>query len=297
MIDRLRSPGRGTNYSPLRGLIESALTLAYKGRWPGKAWGSLARASRIQEFRHRLEVPGGERGRFRIAFLSDLHIGPTTAPEVLQRAFAMVEEARPDALLLGGDYVTFEATDGVLAELVERLASLSVPHRYGVMGNHDLWTHDDRIAEALEAGGVRVLVNQPATLPAPWQDIAVIGLDEPRVGQCDASAAFRGVSPEAFRLVLCHSPDGLLACSEHDFDFYLCGHTHGGQIATPWGPVLLPKGALCRKYHAGLQEHEGVGVFVSRGLGCTEIPARAFARPDILILDLVDEGEASRSTV
>src|SRR5262245_33376269 len=75
---KLRSRGRGRRFSPLRGLLESALAVCYAGEWPARFWGLLPGASHVREIRRTIAVPGAEGGRCRIAFLSDLHVGPTT---------------------------------------------------------------------------------------------------------------------------------------------------------------------------------------------------------------------------
>jgi len=86
---------------------------------------------------------------------------------------------------------------------------------------------------------------------------------------------------------LCHSPDGLRLLSGLRFDLFLCGHTHGGQIAAPWGPIVLPHGLLCRQYPSGLRGFESGTVYVSRGVGGVELQIRTFATPDIMLLELV----------
>ena len=86
-------------------------------------------------------------------------------------------------------------------------------------------------------------------------------------------------------IVLMHSPDGLDAIGDRPFDLALCGHTHGGQVALPWGtPLLVPGGHLNRTYCAG-RFAVGPGgkstLLVSRGVGCSTIPVRMFATPEV----------------
>ncbi len=205
----------------------------------------------------------------------------------------MVTAARPDVLLLGGDFVFLEATPSVRARLTRLVAALPARTKLAVLGNHDLWTHDEQVVSALEEAGAAVLVNQAVRLPAPWSDVVVVGLDDPWTGSCDASRAFAGPADARYRIVLCHSPDGLLQTAAHPFDLYLCGHTHGGQVAAPWGPIVLPKGAMCRQFPSGFQRFGTAEVFVSRGVGTVDLPVRLFATPDVLMLDL-ERGTSSR---
>ena len=69
--------------------------------------GDARGATKVHLIEKRIAVPGREPGRppLRIAFASDLHLGPTTPSGVLDNAFALLHAAKPDVLALGGDYV------------------------------------------------------------------------------------------------------------------------------------------------------------------------------------------------
>jgi predicted MPP superfamily phosphohydrolase len=235
--------------------------------------------------RQELRLPRYRGHPLRLAFVSDLHLGPTTPRELLQRAFDEIRQASPDALLLGGDYVFLDPTPASLADLTRLVESVGARVTLAVMGNHDLWARDGLICEALEAAGATILVNTAVALPAPWGGIAVVGLDDPWTGERGSRLTLpRSEGP---RIVLCHSPAGLGTASRFGFDLFLCGHTHGGQLSTPWGPLVVPHGELCRRFLAGFHWLGGGQAFVSRGLGGVEIPVRTWASPDYLIADLL----------
>jgi predicted MPP superfamily phosphohydrolase len=167
------------------------------------------------------------------------------------------------------------------------VASVECPIKLAVLGNHDLWTFDQAIVDTLSDAGARVLVNEAAVLPCPWSDVVVLGLDDPWTGRCDSREAAAQLNGEPFRIVLCHSPDGLGLLDGLSFDLFLAGHTHGGQIAAPWGPIVLPRGRMCRQYPSGFGRFKSGPVYVSRGIGGVEVPIRTFAPPDLLLLELV----------
>jgi uncharacterized protein len=288
------NPSRGRNRHPLRKVLERLIGIAYVGEWPAALAEHWPGPTVVREIRHARTLPAGEGPRCRVAFVSDLHLGPTTPTRIVARAAAIVRAARPDVLLLGGDYLFLDATPARLERLATAMAAMQCPVMLGVLGNHDLWTDDAAIVRTLERAGVRVLVNEAVRLPAPWSDVDVVGLDDPWSGVCDGQAGFARGDGAAFRIVLCHAPDGLLEAGRHPFDLYLCGHTHGGHVATPWGPIVLPRGRLCRLFPGGFATFEAKEVFVSRGVGHIGIPFRTFAEPDVLILDL--ERPASGAT-
>ncbi len=258
----------------------------YARDWPARIWNRFPSASHVCIVR-RASSCGIASPPLRIVFLSDLHIGPVTPVPLLEKVFAIVRYYRPSVFLLGGDYVYLGAPRNTLDILTRLVGSIECRTKFAVMGNHDLWTDDNRITHALESAGAMVLVNRHSRLPAPWERICVVGLDDPWAGSCDAAAAFGGLEESSHALVLCHSPDGLLYLGNRSFVYFLCGHTHSGQVATRRGPIFTPSGFLNRHFNAGFYRTDSGEVFVSRGIGGVGIPVRINATPDLLCLDLV----------
>ena len=229
-----------------------------------------------------------ERPPLRIAFASDFHAGSTTHPRLLASACDALASSAPHVVLLGGDFVTMRASS--IHRLAERLERVPAPHgKYAVLGNHDLRADRATVIEALRDAGIRVLANEPAVLPPPYDDVAICGLEDATRGEPRADRALD--TPATRRIVLMHSPEGLRAIGERAFDLAFCGHTHGGQIALPWGtPVVVPSGSLNRRFHKGRfdlrreQPRESRGrraLLVSGGVGCSTIPVRLFAAPEV----------------
>jgi predicted MPP superfamily phosphohydrolase len=217
-----------------------------------------------------------------IAFASDLHAGPTTHPEIFSDLFDKLAEIRPDVLLLGGDFVSGKA---IYADVLAERLSRCIPPlgKYAVLGNHDLWTDELQLTRLLAAAGVEVLVNRNVALPAPFDSVSICGIDDPWTGNADAARAFKDANP--IRIFLTHSPDGLLLLNHEKFDVGFAGHTHGGQIALRDGtPLFVAEGPLSRAYSQGRLEIEGNGpLIVGRGIGCSNLPIRINAHPELVI--------------
>jgi uncharacterized protein len=223
-----------------------------------------------------------ERPPLRIAFASDFHAGATTHPRLLAEACAALARLEPDVLLLGGDFVTLRASS--IAHLAPLLAEIPAPYgKFGVLGNHDLRANYAHVVSELERAGVQMLANRHVRLAPPFDDIDICGLDDPTRGSPRADLALGRAT--GTRIVLMHSPQGLLALEDHSFEVAFCGHTHGGQIAWPTGaPVVVPSGHLNRRYAAGRFDLEGdtpSTLLVSRGVGCSTVPVRLFAAPEV----------------
>ena len=278
--------GRGRNYSPARGLSERVLGRLYAGGWAADLWARFPGATAVAVLREEMVIPG-LKAPLRLGFASDLHIGPTTPPVILDRAFAALAEAGLDLLVLGGDYVFLEATQATADRLHQLAASVPAKTKVAVMGNHDLWTRHDLLEQALTAAGVSVLINQGLYLPAPHTGVGIVGIDETWTGAPDGAAAFGAVPDAALTLAIGHAPDSLRHVEGRGASLLLCGHTHGGQLALPGHRPILVPGPLSRAYPHGWHTIQDLRLFVSRGLGGVEVPTRSWAPPDVLILDLV----------
>jgi predicted MPP superfamily phosphohydrolase len=279
---------RGTHNCRWRRFSEVLLATLMRG-------GHLARISyrcglhgRLGVTRHDVMLPAGRalQRPLRIAFASDFHAGPTTAPALFDLLFDLIAHEQPDVLLLGGDFVSGHARNA--EALADGLARCKAPlGKFAVMGNHDLWTDDRLIRQVLAAAGVEVLVNRNLVLGAPFESVSLCGMDDPWTGRPDAAPTFAGA--QETRILMIHSPDGLLLTGSHRFDLALAGHTHGGQVALPGGrPIIVPSGPLCREFCYGRFDVKDNGVMlVSRGIGCSTIPVRLNANPELVICTLL----------
>jgi len=263
----------------MRGVIESVLGRAYASEWPAH----LPLRMAVRRVDVSLELPGlrGE-PRLTLGFASDLHAGPTTPQRTLEEAFLHLRAFDPDVLLLGGDFVLFDARH--CERLVPLIRSVRAPlGRFAVLGNHDLWADDRRIAATLERAGVQLLVNRTVRLPG--RAVSLGGLDDVWTGEPRYQDAFR--DREKVHVLLMHSPDHAPQLPRSlAFDLALCGHTHGGQVSLPSGRPIFMVSALSRRYAFGRFDLPQGPMFVSRGVGNVEFPMRAFAAPDVLCVRL-----------
>jgi uncharacterized protein len=292
---RRRSSVERRPYDSSHLLLEKALTWFYAGGWPARLWGLTPWADDVRLERH--EITSGRdaaRPPLRLAFASDLHLGPTTPRNVLDRAFAMLSEAKPDVLLLGGDYVFLGATRPRIRELLQRVEEVPARTKVAVLGNHDFWARPERLEDALEGIGVHVLINEALQLGAPHDDVAVLGLDDPFTGRdsgldaaeraAEVDEALAAVGDVPLKIAVCHSPDGYPAVKGRPIRLLLAGHTHGGHIALPgYKPLWMPS-HYGKIWPFGRHEVDGLTVFVSRGVGGSLVPMRTWAPPDVAVL-------------
>ncbi|HEU0134001.1 MAG TPA: metallophosphoesterase [Allosphingosinicella sp.] len=223
-----------------------------------------------------------------IALLSDIHLGNRAMDsERLGRIVGEVNAARPDLVLLAGDFMVGHDSAGASRRAVGLQAPLSrLTARLGVvavLGNHDHWTSPTSVRAALTRAGVTVLQNEALRLGP----ITILGIDDAFSGHDDASAtlaSWRRVG--GIPLVLTHSPDVALKLPG-DLPLVMAGHTHCGQVVLPWIGPLLTRGPKQQwrtlydpRFRCGVVQDRGRVVLVTAGLGSGTSPLRLGARPD-----------------
>lgn len=257
------------------------------GHWPARLAHALGGQRPVMVRHERFDLPVAEPDRpaLTIAFASDFHAGPCTHPRVLDSACRSLAALEAPVLLLGGDFVCVSSRD--IKELAPRLADVPAPlGKFAVLGNHDYTAGAAPVVAALEAAGIRVLINENVRLPAPFENVWIAGLDDPISGHPDLERAFEGASGR--RIVLMHAPSGLEVLGEVRFELALCGHTHGGQVALPGPrPLYVPEAAAFRRFDQGRFELDGGRtLFVTRGVGYSTAPIRTWCPSEVVAAQL-----------
>lgn len=245
------------------------------------AWRSAAAPRRVHSSHHRVHWPLGR--ALRVAHLTDIHVGLSTPSRTLAEAAALTWAARPDLVVLTGDYVnhSLDHLDG-LGHFVRSLPGPVV----ATLGNHDYWSGAEPIVATLRAAGACVLRNESEVLRMRGVDLPVVGVDDSTTQHHDVPRALAVVSAPA--LVLTHNPriaGGIAAGGQARL--ILCGHTHAGQVAVP---VLTPLAfrASGMRHSAGRYTEGEATIYVSAGLGHSTLRVGRAARPEVAIFDLVE---------
>lgn len=234
---------------------------------------------------------------FRIAQLSDIHLHEYTESFLVRDAVHHVNALNPDAVFLTGDFVSHGLMPNRFSiasawQCANLLNQLECPHRYAVLGNHDVLVSREVVIEALSANAITVLDNAYVPIERAGGRFWLAGLDDPVVGTPDPELAIpqpiRNVPREPV-VLLCHAPDyvdTLLTLQEGQaVSLMLAGHTHGGQVRVPLaGPLILPP--LGRKYVEGWFRFGNLQLYVNRGIGTISLPIRFDCPPEITLFTL-----------
>lgn len=232
----------------------------------------------------RVTVPLAKLGRsahgFRIAVVSDIHLGPILGRAHTQRIVDTINSTRPDLIAVVGDLV-----DGSVADLgpaAEPLAGLEARHgSFFVTGNHEYFSGADAWVDHVRELGLRPLENER---------VEIAGFD--LAGVNDVAGESEGEGPDFARalddrdrsrasVLLAHQPIVIHDAVRHGVDLQLSGHTHGGQL---WPGNYLAE--LANPTVAGLERYGDTQLYVSRGAGAWGPPVRVGAPSDITVVEL-----------
>jgi predicted MPP superfamily phosphohydrolase len=224
----------------------------------------------------------------RIAVISDLHAGaPYIDTAKIDRVVAMTNQAKPDLILLTGDYVITGMPGGhhmpiktIVAHLMGLRAPLGV---YAVLGNHDRGESPEHIGNAFWRAGIPDLENAYAILPPPREGVTLVGIGDQSSGGARPKRALAGVNGPA--LCFTHSPD-IFPRLPPQCALTIAGHTHGGQVWLPLlgRPAMFEASRFGEKYAAGIIREDGKTLFVSSGIGTSWLPLRFRVPPEISLL-------------
>jgi predicted MPP superfamily phosphohydrolase len=217
----------------------------------------------------------------RIGLLTDIHRSRWVSADNVAEAVAVLMQAKPDVIVLGGDYVTW-GNRAFVGPAAEALSGLAAPHGvFGILGNHD---DDHDMPAALAAKGVQMLKDARTRVIVNHETIDLVGIRFWTKRAADIAAAMRGAQGTV--ILLAHDPRRLTEAAALRIPLVLSGHTHGGQVVLPaLGPVAAQKFPVI----AGIARQARTTIFVSRGVGTVYVPVRINCPPEAAVLTLSAE--------
>src|SRR6266496_3793237 len=216
---------------------------------------------------------------FKIAQLSDIHIGDFMPRDEVRRAVDLANDLKADLAVVTGDFISNQFDP--LADCIAELARLRAPlGTWGCNGNHEIYADVESAAQQLfQQHGMKLLRQENVQLDWRGKKLNLIGVDYQRDHMTRGAARpmLQGIesliSREYPNILLSHNPNSFRRAAEMGIELSLAGHTHGGQVKFEivdhsFSPARLITDFVAGPYHLPMGETgKKAALYVNRGLG------------------------------
>lgn len=240
---------------------------------------------------------------FKILHLSDIHYLTTIDYDSFKKTVDKINDINPDMVVLTGDLLdkNIEYSNKQIEQLEELLSQIKVTtNKYAIMGNHDSkkteWEtviknsgfinlNDNYdfiyygVGSPIMVSGISTNLEKPEGIKDKIKSIEE-KMDETLPAVDQNGKKLYTIHNPIYHILLIHEPDYMESINYHKFNLILAGHSHNGQIRLPFiGGIMNPKGA--KQYSEEQYTLDETKLFISGGLGTSEIKYRFFNRPSI----------------
>lgn len=228
------------------------------------------------------EVDGQQ--RIRVLMASDLHLGALIGERRERQFLRIVQQQKPDLVLLCGDLLDGEIAPVLRKKLGSHIQEIDAPMGvYAITGNHEYIGGISKSLAYLRSVGINVLIDTLVALP---NGIQLVGRNDRAAmhgnqGQKPLAGLLVNADHSKPIIVMNHQPYHLEEASEAGADLHLSGHTHHGQL-WPFGYITKAIFELSWGYLKKGTTH----FYVSTGFGTWGPTVRLGNHPEVIVFDL-----------
>lgn len=229
---------------------------------------------------------------FKLILISDIQADRYTNKQRLTNFIQKVNATKPDLVLIAGDVIT--STPDYIKTSANFIGKINA--RLGVfacVGDHDNWAYRQdtkrsirEIQEALAAENVLMIDNGKKNINADGAKIRVTFVTNTYVEKISENildSITNNNSNYDLSIFLTHQPRPYLIskAKQYNYNMFLAGHTHGGQISFVFPFFLFSPTLFETTYVRGSFYVDDMMIYVTRGLGMSLAPVRYNSTPEI----------------
>ena len=252
-------------------------------------------AIRIVEYK--MENLPEELEGFKITFIGDVQADKYTDDNRLANFIDKVNSTDPDLVLISGDLIS--STPDYINKSAEYVGKIKSKNGiYSCVGDHDNWAYREdnarslrEIREAMKTTGVNFIDNSNRTLQIGDSKICVTFITNTYVETINPillDSLTYNENDCDLKIFLTHQPQATLIdkAIEKDYDLFLAGHTHGGQLTLLFPFIYLSPTLVETSYIRGDFYFGDMMMTVTRGLGMSLAPIRYNSTPEVTLIVL-----------
>lgn len=239
----------------------------------------------VRHYEISINKSAGDLKEFRIAAVSDIHLGSVIGKRNIEKLSKMLKEARPDAVFLLGDIVDGEIAPVMRRNLLKYFnCQVSSDRLVAITGNHEFIGNPAISIPYIENNGIRILKDEMVVISDYIQVIGRIdsyGANFSNYRRQPLEKLMEKADSDKPIIVLDHQPINLDETEKASVDIQLSGHTHNGQL-WPLNYIV----ALFYEISYGYGKKGNTHILVSSGFGLWGPMVRTGSRPEIVVVDV-----------
>ena len=219
--------------------------------------------------------------QIKVVAISDLHLGYTIGEKELTKWVQLINEEKPDIVVIGGDLIDNNADILFKMELDKILRTIEAPLGvYACLGNHEYITGKRESLSFHEKSNINVLRDTTLTIT---DNFTLIARDDLSNGNRKSlKDIVKDIDDDQFKMLLDHQPKNLENAEKERIDLQFSGHTHHGQIF----PFSLIAESMFENAH-GMIKKGLTQVYVSSGLGIWGGKFRIGTQSEYVVFDII----------
>lgn len=233
----------------------------------------------------------------KIVHISDIHYGRNFSKKDFTNLVTKINLTKPDIVVFTGDLIDKDTKidDKSMNEISECLLKIDANiGKYAITGNHDY--KFDKWEIIIENGGFKNLNdNYDLIYTNSSNYILLSGVSTNVYGKTKIEdklkTTFEILNSENkpnYSILLMHEPDFVQEIDCTKFNLILAGHSHNGQVRFPFiGAIIKPNYA--KKYFDEYYKIKTTDLYISSGIGTSEINFRLFNRPSFNLYRLTNK--------
>jgi predicted MPP superfamily phosphohydrolase len=232
-----------------------------------------------------INKPAGDLKSFRIAAVSDIHLGSIIRKRSIKKLSVMLKQIDPDVVFLLGDIVDGEIGPVLRDDLLKYFTCPKCRDGlFAITGNHEFIGGAATTIPYIEKNGIRILKDEVVTIDGGIQIIGRIDRDGSRFNgqeRLPVRELMKQVDITRPVILLDHQPLKLKDAADAGIDLQLSGHTHNGQM---WPLNYIT--AMIYELSYGYKKIDNSQFIVSSGFGIWGPRVRSGSRPEVLEINI-----------
>ena len=235
---------------------------------------------------------------FKIVHITDIHYGRTINKKELNDLVEKINLVKPNIVVLTGDLIdkSSDMTDKDIKIISKAISKIDATiGKYAIKGNHDYkYKKWDILIE--NSGFVNLNDTYELIYGNENDYILLSGMSTNIYGKKNIDDKVKiyedfinnsEVKPN-YSILLMHEPDFIDSFDYNNYNLVLAGHSHNGQVRLPFiGAIVKPN--YGRKYYDNYYKLNNTDLYVSSGLGVSEVNFRLFNRPTFNLYRLTNK--------